>query len=53
MSPSVQVVLATERTGIARVLYGYVTVPFWLVSLLVGVAVTVGLVYLLRRGTEE
>ena len=44
-----QIVLATERTGIARLLYGYVTVPFWVVSLLVGIAVTAGLVYLLRR----
>jgi len=47
-----QLVVA-ERSGLARVLQGYVTIPFWLVSLLVGIAVTAGLVYLLRRSGED
>ena len=44
------VLLQTEPSGLEWLLYGHVTVPFWIVSLFVGAAVTAGVVYLLRRG---
>lgn len=50
---------ATTRTTLAiaislRSLFGgWFVVPFWVVSALVGIAVTLGLVYLVRRSTGE
>ena len=42
-------VLAEGRSGLQWLLYGHLTVPYWIVALLVGLAVTTGMVYLLRR----
>jgi len=44
--------LATRRSGLEWLLYGHVTVPFWIVALMAGLAVTAGLVHLLRRFAE-
>ena len=42
-------VAAEDPGGLRAVLYGQITVPFWVVSILVGTAFTAGLVYLMRR----
>lgn len=48
------VVLATpDRAGLEWLLYGHVAVPYWLVAIVVGAAVTVGMVVLLRRLDED
>ena len=49
MVAQLPVVAAGERGAIESLLYGQFTVPFWVVGLVVGLAVTAGLVYLLRR----
>lgn len=43
------VLLEANRSGLEWLLHGHVRVPFWPVALLVGLAITVGLVYLVRR----
>ena len=40
--------LQAPESGLQWLLYGQWTVPFWLVSLLVGAAVTAGLLYFVR-----
>ena len=42
-------ILESGRSGLQWLLYGHVTVPFWLISLLVGLCITAALVYLTRR----
>lgn len=39
----------TNPSGLQWLLHGHFRVPFWPVALLVGLAITAGLVYLVRR----
>lgn len=49
VQPELPLLAEEGRSGLEWLLYGHVTVPFWIVALLTGAAVTAGVVYMLRR----